>query len=371
MTKVIPLESIQRRQKLLRAQLQSRQLNAYIVFSPENLRYLTGYTGEAACLLFSLDYCYLITDYRFAQQATNECQLTRVIERDRDAQSLGQCIAELCAEFHLTAIAFESDKVSVAQWQKIALDLNHYHCTPLNSCVEELRKKKEAWEVEQIRQAARIGDNALAIALRTLKTGITEKAFATHLEHQLAILGSDGIAFPTIAVFGENTALPHGMPGQKALADGDFITIDFGAVVNGYKSDMTRSYIYGSASEKQLALIETVLNAQQAALESLYPGMRAREANTQAQQVLAASEFALYAGPGLGHGVGLFLHEQPHIGTHCMDQLSSNFVITVEPGIYMPNFGGARFEDDVLITNHGIEILTQAPKQYRLPHENN
>ncbi|MDN3640071.1 Xaa-Pro peptidase family protein [Simiduia curdlanivorans] len=371
MTKVIPLESIQRRQKLLRAQLHSRRLNAYIVFSPENLRYLTGYTGEAACLLFSLDYCYLITDYRFVQQATTECQLTQIIERDRDAQSLGQCLAALCNEFHLTAIAFESDKVSVAQWQKIALDLAGYHCTPLNSCIEELRKKKEAWEVEQIRQAARIGDEALAIALRTLKLGVTEKAFATTLEYQLAQLGSEGIAFATIAVFGENTALPHGMPSQKSLADGDFITIDFGAVVNGYRSDMTRSYIYGSASDKQLALIQTVLKAQQAALNILRPGISACEANTRAQEILEASEFAQHAGPGLGHGLGLFLHEQPHIGAHCMDQLSSGFVVTVEPGIYIPNFGGARFEDDVLITHHGIEILTQAPKHYRLPHENN
>ncbi|BFM11918.1 Xaa-Pro peptidase family protein [Simiduia litorea] len=370
MTKVIPLPSIQRRQQQLRAQLQSRNLSAYVVFSSENLRYLTGYTGEAACLLFTLDYCYLITDYRFVQQAITECQLTQVIERNRDTQSLGQCLAALCKEFHLTTVSFESDKVSVAQWQMIALDLGNYHCTPLNSCVEEIRKRKELWEIEQIRQAAKIGDNALALALSTLKIGITEKDFANALEHQLARLGSETIAFPTIAVFGENTALPHGMPSQRRLADGDFITIDFGAVVNGYKSDMTRSYIYGRASDKQLALMQTVLSAQQAALDCLYPGIEACAANAIAKATLAESEFSQYAGPGLGHGLGLFLHEQPHIGPQCVEPLSRDFVVTIEPGLYVPNFGGARFEDDVLITEHGIEILTQAPKQYRLPHEN-
>lgn len=371
MSNTIPTQSIQRRQQALRAQLQSRNLNGYIIFSQENLRYLSGYTGEAACLLMTLDLCYLITDYRFTQQARQECQLTQVVERDRDAQRLGECLWILCQELHVTSLSFESEKISVAQWQQISLDLIGHSITPLNGCIESIRKKKEPWEVEQLRRAAKIGDSALALTLKSLKEGITEKAFATELEHQLALLGSEAIAFPTIAVFGKNTALPHGMPSQRRLTDGDFITVDFGAVVNGYRSDMTRSYIFGQASEKQTALIEAVLEAQQAALDCLYPGIQACQANAEAQKVLQKSEFQRHAGPGLGHGLGLFLHEKPHIGEQCLEHLESDFVVTIEPGIYVPDFGGARFEDDVLITTHGIEVLTKAPKHFRLPYENN
>ncbi len=180
-------------------------------------------------------------------------------------------------------------------------------------------------------------------------------------------LGSAGTSFPTILGFGARTALPHCIPSERALAVGDLVLIDFGAVVNGYRSDMTRSYVAGPADARQRAMFTTVAAAQAAALDRLRAGVSGACADAAARAVLLGSPFAEFAGPGLGHGVGIKLHEPPFMGPSCRELLKKDYVVTIEPGLYIPEYGGIRLEDDVLITDDGYRMLTHAPKHFELP----
>jgi len=187
------------------------------------------------------------------------------------------------------------------------------------------------------------------------------------LEFRMQKLGSQGLAFDTILLFGERTSMPHGVPSDRRLEPGDFITLDFGAVVSGYRSDMTRSYIYGEPTDQQVDIYETVAASQAAAFERVVAGASAGDALAASRAVLDASPYAEFAGEGLGHGVGLFIHEPPLIKPGCEYRLTAGNVITVEPGIYVPGLGGVRLEDDVLVTPSGCRLLTKAPKPMVLP----
>lgn len=360
------------RQRLqqFRQQMAQAEQEAALIFSPENLRYLFNYSGEAAYGLVSLDHLYLITDYRFEEQAQEECFAAhaecQVICRDRDRQTLGQAIAELLAKERAKRLWFEAEHVSVSMSQSIMADNPDSRFSPSAANLERQRKVKDAWEVLQIKAAAAIADVALASVLPLLKLGVSERDIALELDYQMQKRGSEGLSFPTILGFGARSALPHCIPSSRKLQAGDLVVLDFGAVVNGYRSDMTRSFVAGEPSAQQRAMYETVYMAQRAAMEVLHVGVSARIVNAAAASVLQSSPFAACAGPGLGHGVGLKLHEPPFMNAVCDDYLLQNYVVTIEPGIYIPGFGGVRIEDDVLITERGFELITHAPKQFVL-----
>ncbi|WP_105189180.1 M24 family metallopeptidase [Pseudoalteromonas sp. T1lg48] len=330
----------------------------------ENISYLTGFSGHAATLLVMPQKAMMITDYRYYQRALSETQDIEVVQRDRDNESLGACIARLGGAN--LRIGFEAAHFSVAQWQGIASELNAAALTPRTDMVESLRRVKDEYEIDCIRQAAAIADSALAQTLTQIKTGITERELAIELDYQMQLRGSTGTSFDTILLFAERSALPHGNPGNKQLLEGDFILIDFGAVVNGYRSDMTRSYVWGQPSAEQQAIFDTVQNAQRAALDAVRPGVSAHELNAKAHEVLQASPFGQYAGEGLGHGLGLFLHEIPFLKPGEQYRLQAGNVITIEPGIYIPHLGGVRLEEDIVVTAEGYDCLTQAPQQFIL-----
>ncbi|MCO7227367.1 Xaa-Pro peptidase family protein [Pleionea sp. CnH1-48] len=354
------------RQQALREHLKQNQLDAILVFSLENLRYLTGYSGEAAYGLISQSESFLITDYRFMEQAERECNNTQIICRDRKKQSLGEAIAQLCSQEKISALAFESAHITVQMWQSISDALSNVKISELNGLVETARMRKDAHEIESMRSAAAIADKALANLLPQFKEGVSERDMALELEFQMLRQGSEGLSFPTIMLFAERSSLPHGIPGDKKLQRGDIILIDFGAVQNGYRSDMTRSYIFGEANQQQHEVYHLVLQAQQNAIETLTAGVSTNIANEASQQVLTQSDYAQYAGEGLGHGVGLYLHEQPLIGMGPEHVLEAGNIITIEPGIYIPDWGGIRLEDDMLITENGCEYLTHSPKPFEL-----
>jgi Xaa-Pro aminopeptidase len=353
-----------------RQAMQQANQQAALIFGAENLRYLVNYAGEAACVVLTQHSMALITDYRFEAQARQECaqaqQGCRVICRDRDQQRLGEALALELAAQQATQLWYEAESISVQQWLQIQQDLSTVHCTACPPVLSSLRMVKDDWEVAQIQQAAQIADEALAQVLPLLQPGISEADFATELEYRLKKLGAEALSFATIVGFGARSALPHALPTTQRLQKGDLVLIDFGAVVNGYRSDMTRSYVAGKPDLLQLQLFQAVQQAQQAALKAVKAGVSASALFAISDQVLQHSQFGRYAGPGLGHGVGLQLHELPFLSPGNQLKLPVGAVVTIEPGVYLPNYGGLRLEDDVLVTANGYVQLTKAPQQFAL-----
>ncbi|GAA5137498.1 M24 family metallopeptidase [Thalassotalea piscium] len=353
--------------KKLRQQLLTAPQCGVLIFSEINIRYISGFSGHAATLLITEDTNYLITDYRYFEQAKQEAVGFSVICRDRANQTLTALIIELLNQNKCQTLLFESAHINVEQWQGMnAQIMQQTKVLAINAVVgviEKLRMIKSADELSFIKQAAKIADQALANILPLVKEGITERELAIELDYQMSVLGSEEVSFATILLFGERSALPHGIPSNRQLKRGDIILIDFGAVINGYRSDMTRTFIFGKADNKQKQIYQLVQTAQQAALDKIIPGVSGKALYEESDNVLARSEYKDYAGEGLGHGVGLQLHEQPFLGPDCTIKIEQGCVITIEPGIYIPNWGGVRIEDDVVLTEQGLEIITQAPKQ--------
>ncbi len=348
------------RQTRLRAQLAVKELDALLVLGCENIQYLSGFSGHAAYGIVTKESSFLITDYRYVEQAKNECQGFEVICRNRETESLGACIKR-----HINTagtLGFESAFITVDMWLGITTELTGVSTKAVTGLIERQRMVKDQWEINQTKRASAISDQALNEVMPYFQEGVTEREVAIELEYRMQMLGSEGLSFDTIMLFAERSSLPHGIPGEQKLKKGDFITLDFGAVINGYRSDMTRSFIFGEATDKQIDVYTKVAEAQQAAIQILKPGLPSIDAYHAAREVLNASPYGAYAGDGLGHGVGLFLHEAPIIGPNCDYILEAGNIITIEPGIYIPGFGGVRLEDDLLITEDGYQVLTHAPK---------
>jgi len=354
----------------IRQQVLAKQHSAMVIFSDISIRYLSEFSGHAATLLITNKVNYLITDYRYFEQAKEQAgheeNRFKVICRDRANQTLTALLIELLNQENCQTLFFESEHINVAQWQdmtaQIELQTQITKTVSVVGQVEKLRMIKTETEIATIKSAAVISDQALANILPLVKEGITERELANELDYQMAKLGSEELSFATILLFGERSALPHGIPSSRTLKQGDLILIDFGAVVNGYRSDMTRTFIFGKADPKQKQIYQLVLNAQQAAIDKLVCGVSGEYLYQQSANILLSSEYKDFAGEGLGHGVGLQLHEQPFLGPDCKTSIEEGCVITIEPGIYIPGWGGIRIEDDVVLTKHGLEIITQAPK---------
>lgn len=350
----------------LRQEVLTQPYSAILIFSDINIRYVSAFSGHAATVLITDKTNYLITDYRYFEQAKTQAKGYKVICRDRANQTLPALIIELLNQESCQTLFFESEHINVSSWQVMSAQINQQSTVTqtkaLVGSIEKLRMIKTADEISAIKQAASIGDQALANILPLVKEGITERELAIELDYQMAKLGSEELSFATILGFGERSALPHGIPSDRQLKQGDLILIDFGAVVNGYRSDMTRTFVFGKADAKQKHIYQLVLEAQQAAIKHLALGVSGQALYEQSANILLNSDFKEYAGEGLGHGVGLQLHEQPFLGPDCHTNIELGCVITIEPGIYIPGWGGIRIEDDVVLTEAGVEIITQAPK---------
>lgn len=350
----------------LRDEVLSKPHSAMLIFSDININYISTFTGHAATILLTNKANYLLTDYRYFEQAKSEATEFTVICRDRANQSLASLIEDLLFQDDCQQLAYEGEHISVSQWHQIHQQVKNLakltQIEPLVGAVEALRFVKSASEIANIQQAADIADKALALMLKSVKAGVTERELAIELDYQMAKLGSEEVSFATILLFGERSALPHGIPSDRQLKNGDFILIDFGAVINGYRSDMTRTFVFGQASAEQKHVYQLVQSAQQAALDEVKEGVLGTHLYKQSADILLNSEYRQYAGEGLGHGVGLVLHEQPFIGPDCHTAIEKGCVITIEPGIYIPGWGGVRIEDDVVLTDDGLTIITKSPK---------
>jgi len=326
---------------------------------PATIRYLTGFTGEGAVLL-SKEETVLLTDSRYTEQAKGEVDGVSIVE-DRGWRS--KATADAIVSRKLERVVFPSSRVSF-RWVEQMRKLGGFVLIPEEDPVLSLRKNKSAEEIEYLKKAAAIGDEAFASLLPELAVGMTEAQAALRLEVLIRETDAEGIAFDVNASTGTNTVLNHYNPAfdPKPLTDGDLLLFDFGVCFNGYRSDMTRTVVVGRPAAKAEEIYELVLRANMAGIDAVRTGVPASDVDAAAREVITAAGYGEYFGHGLGHGIGLEVHEAPGVSPKNSDPLEAGMVVTIEPGIYIPGFGGVRIEDDVIVTSDGCEVFTGFPK---------
>src|ERR1700758_4316477 len=341
-----------------------------------NVRYLSGFTGSNAALLVFADDRppVLATDGRYRTQAAQQApDLEVAIER-----ACGRYLAGRAASAGARRLGFESHVVTVDGFDALAREVDQAGATELvraSQTVEALREIKDAGEVALLRLACEAADAALTdlVARGGLRPGRTEREVSRELEALMLDHGADAISFDTIVAAGPNSAIPHHRPTNAVLAEGDFVKIDFGALVAGYHSDMTRTFVLGKAADWQLEIYQLVAEAQRAGREALTPGAGLREVDAAARRLIGDAGYGDQFGHGLGHGVGLQIHEAPGIGATSAGTLLAGSVVTVEPGVYLPGRGGVRIEDTLVVAGGTLkepqtagqtpELLTRFPKE--------
>jgi len=352
----VPPDRRSQRQTALRRALEADGLDALLVTHLPNIRYLTGFTGSAALLLVQPDATTLITDFRYAVQAPNEAGSAAVVEIDQ--KSVWDRLGRLLAAVAPGALGIEAQALTVRDAERVA-GLTRGRVVPTSDLVERLRAIKSPEEVAAIRAAADLAQAALAEVLPTVRPGLTELEIAAALEAALRRRGSEWHPFPTIVASGPRAALPHARTSPRTVLAGEWLLLDFGAQVDGYCADLTRTVVVGArADERQRTIYELVRTAQRRALEHLRAGMTGREADALARDVIAARGFGEAFGHSLGHGLGLEVHEAPRLAPTADAPLPLHAVVTVEPGIYLPGWGGVRLEDDAYLGPDGVVVLS-------------
>lgn len=332
-----------------------------IITSDTNRRYFTDLKSSAGVVLVFRDAQYLIVDFRYIEHARARVKSCEVIEQ----KDLFNQINSLIAKHNAKIMSVESASLTVSDMESYKKRLN---CVldigdELSNTVSQMRAVKDVTELAAISQAQGIAEKALLETMGRLNVGITEREFAMLLDFTMLKMGAEAISFDTIALFGTNTSKPHGEPSDYQLKKGDAILVDFGAVYEGYHSDMTRTFFYGAVSSSSKEIYEIVLNAQLSAIEKASPGMTGRELDAVARSIIEESGYGEHFGHSLGHGVGLVIHEMPNCAPKSEYVLRENNVITIEPGIYIPGRIGVRIEDFVSITPSGNRNLTAFEKK--------
>ncbi|MBI5886464.1 MAG: aminopeptidase P family protein [Deltaproteobacteria bacterium] len=335
-----------------------RGLDGFLVSGIKNIRYLCGFTGDSAYLLIGRERDWFLTDSRYVTQARAEVKGAgiRVYKKPLEA------IAELADEHGLRLIGFESDNLTVDACGRFRKALGRVRLKPFSGLLDALRSKKDPFEVERIRRSVRILTRCYGVVERMLRPGARECDIALAVEAAAKADGAEAMAFDTIMASGPRGALPHGKASDKRIRNGELVVVDMGVVFDGYNSDCTRTYCIGRATARVREVYQTVLDAQMRAIEMVRPGVAAAEIDRVAREHIDGAGYGAYFGHGTGHGVGLEIHERPGIGPFGKEVLAEGMVITVEPGIYIPGWGGVRIEDMLLVTADGFEILTKAPK---------
>jgi Xaa-Pro aminopeptidase len=343
----------------MRQQMLKEGIDTYVVIRPENGRYLSGFTGGEATLFITPERACLLTDFRYIEQAKSQAQDFEIIKTGFDHFAT---LAEIGQQSK--RVGFEGDFVTFQAYGKLKDALPQAELLSLPDLVTHLRSVKDSTEIELIRKAVRIADDAFANVLKTVDIGQTEEEIGLNLEYSMRRSGASGGSFDFIVASGIRSAMPHGTASSKQIQPGEFLTMDFGAIYQGYCSDITRTVFLGEPEEKHREVYEIVLAAQLAGIKAVAPGRTGKEVDAVARKIIADAGYGDYFGHGLGHSVGLAIHEGPNLNMREERVLEPGMVITVEPGIYIPDWGGVRIEDIVLVTETGCEVLTQAPKEF-------
>ncbi len=342
--------------------LHASSVEAFLLTGAANMRYLAGFTGEGYVYL-SEQSAVVVTDSRYTIAARAECKgFTIEVWNGKPYYEILKRYAE---KDKIETLGFEEEEMTVSELHKLQEMLPSHLMTlePLGEQITKWRSVKSREEIDKIRTAEAIGDRAYARLLPQLRAGMTEKQVAARLEFYMKEEGADGLSFDTIAASGIHSAMPHAVPTDKKLEAGDFLTMDFGCLYEGYCSDMTRTVIIDRANQKQHEIYYTVLVAQKQAMAGIRPGVRGCEIDSLARQVIEEAGYGNYFVHSLGHSVGLCIHEKPCFAPKDETVLQPGMVITVEPGIYVEGFGGVRIEDVVVVTEDGCENMTQSPKR--------
>lgn len=333
-----------------------------LIISPENRKYFTGFDSSDGFLLVSADRAVFITDGRYIEAAEKQISNCKVALLGKTYPQ----IAEILGEMNCKHLLVESSRMMVATYNSLKGVLKSTSIatdSTLDSIINDLRSIKAENEVESIIKAQRIAENAFEHILKFIKVGVTEKKIALELDFFMLRNGGEGLSFETIAVSGKNSSMPHGVPSDKKIENGDFITMDFGTIINGYHSDMTRTVAVGTATDEMKNVYNTVLKAQQNCLDNIKAGVSCKNGDMFARSVINDSGYGKYFTHSTGHGVGVEIHEYPNLSPASDSILQVGNIVTVEPGIYIPEKFGVRIEDMALITENGCRNLTNANKE--------
>lgn len=335
-----------------------KNVDGALIVSPESRRYFTGFNASDGFLFITKSGSVFLTDSRYIEAAKNKIICCEVEEQKGK-------LMDYAKRFNCKVLAVEADRLTVTQLKNLRKALHGIKLTTVGTdkIIDSFRAVKNETEIENICKAQRIAEAAFDHILGFIKVGVTEKEVALELDHYMLSHGADGLSFETIAISGANTSKPHGVPTDKKIEHGDFVTMDYGAVVNGYHSDMTRTVAVGAASDEQKKIYKIVFEAQLAVLRVLKNGVKCSDADKAARDVITEAGYGEYFRHSTGHGVGIEIHEKPFISPKSTATLRSGNVVTDEPGIYIPGKFGVRIEDMALITENGCKNLTKAPKE--------
>jgi len=350
-----------KRRERLRKQLRQSEARSILVTHPVNVTYLTGFTGDDSYLLLTEDEELLLSDPRFADQISEECPGLATFIR-KPGELLPDVTIREVNKRHLKKLAIEADRLSVNafdQWQQA------FQVGPLikgSGQVEALRAIKDSGEIAAIRRAIDVAERAFTCVRAQLAAVHTERDVAIEIERLVRVLGGTACAFKPIVAVGARAALPHAIPGTSPMGSSPFVLIDWGAIVDGYRSDLTRVLVTSKIPPKFAKVYEVVLAAQTAAIAAMKPGVLVSQIDHIAREIVAQAGMGPRFNHGLGHGIGLDIHEAPRLGKNQDRELEAGMVVTVEPGVYYSGWGGIRIEDDVLITEDGHQFLSSLPR---------
>ena len=339
--------------------------DAALIMSDTNRLYFTGFKSSAGAVLITKSEAYLLIDFRYFEKAQKNVKHLKVLLANRLYAEIG----EILKKFQIKNLFIETDYTTLDGISTLRKGLDGFNIltdNALSKKILKMRSIKDEEEIGSIEKAKMVTDEAYSYILSYIKPGVRETDIALKMEFFMREHGSEGVAFDFIVVSGKNSSLPHGVPTDKKIENGDFVTMDFGGVINGYRSDMTRTVAVGSVTPKQETVYETVLKAQKAALDAIKPEVPCSLIDKTARDIITAEGFGDCFGHGLGHSVGLEIHENPACNTRDTTLLKSGMIMTVEPGIYIPDKFGVRIEDMVLITDNGYKNFTKSPKELKV-----
>lgn len=344
--------------KKIQQYLKDQDIDALLIESPINRQYITGFTGTFGSVFLTKEDAVFITDFRYTGQAHEQATGFTVVEnRDTSGEVYNQAMKR-----KVKTIAFEEHLTSYQKYQAF----NEYEgidLIPTSGLIEEMRKFKTKEEIEKIKKAAQITDHAFELILNDLKPGVSENAIRNKLEMYMREAGATSSAFDMIIASGHRSALPHGVASDKLIEQGDMVTLDFGALYKGYCADMTRTIVIGEPDEQLKEIYEIVNTALTIGINSVKDGVSSSFVDGEIRNYITEKGYGKEFGHGAGHSFGLEIHESPFFSQASNDKILAGMVMTVEPGIYIPNLGGVRIEDDLLVTDAGCEILTHSPKE--------
>ena len=341
--------------------LQKLSIEAVLISNGNNMRYISGFAGETGYVYISEQRHAVVTDFRYTIQAEMEAEGYEIITIGNGGYE--EALNDILKTDGVKRLGFEAEEMLFATYNRLKDALCVEELVPLGHEITKMRRIKTPRELEYIRHAESIGDQVFTEILDFIKPGMTELEIAARIEYLLKVKGASGCSFPAIVASGVNSSMPHAVPSSKKIEVGDFLTMDFGCVYEGYCSDMTRTIVIGKASDKQKEVYETVLKAQLAALDFLRAGVKGKDVDKVARDIIYSAGYEGCFGHGLGHSVGLHIHENPRLSMLEEDIIEAGMTETVEPGIYIKGFGGVRIEDLVVVTEDGYENFTFSNKK--------